>query len=181
MGGASSGGTRNGGATSTGTGGDTGGAGENNGAQAGTGQTEFDPQLPPLNAAGAELWLQQKFYEAWACEEQPNAKTDGAAAIHVHGDKTRVCSNDLLAASSPEAEFPEGVASVKEVYDGDGKLAVTVLSVKGHADSDGGQGWFWYEPPSLAGFGVAACTGCHQAAGSDADHPGAGDFVYFKN
>jgi hypothetical protein len=47
------------------------------------------------------------------------------------------------------------------------------------ADSDGGNGWYWYEGESAAGFGLSACTGCDAAAGSDDDHPGAGDFVYF--
>lgn len=141
---------------------------------------DFDPQVPPTSAAQTELWLQKKFYADWVCESEPNAKTDGAAAIHVHGAKTRVCSNVRLAASTSEAEFPAGAASVKEIYDAGGNLTATVLSVKVAAESDAGKGWYWYESPSSAGLGLTQCTGCHQAAGADADHPGAGDFVYFQ-
>lgn len=143
----------------------------------------FDPQVPPTNAADMAEWLAAGYYMDWVCEAEPNAKTDGASAIHVHGAKTRVCSNVLLAASvtpGTDGELPEGVSAVKEVYDGDDALIATVVSVKTNADSRGGDNWYWYGGPDAEGFGLAGCTGCHSAAGSDDDHPGAGDFVYFQ-
>jgi hypothetical protein len=93
-----------------------------------------------------------------------------------------VCSNDLLAKTDRgDAEYPKGVASVKEIYDASGKHTLTAVSVKVAADSDGGKGWYWYEGANEAGIGRATCVGCHGAAGSDDDHPGAGDYVYFRN
>jgi hypothetical protein len=129
-----------------------------------------------------EAWLDEGFYDDWVCEPEPNTKTDGAAAIHVHGDATRVCTNILLAASRlrSEGEFPVGAASVKEVYDEQGALGARLVSVKTAPESDGGEGWFWYAAPDVAGHGLTDCTGCHAAAAEDADHPGAGDFVYFR-
>jgi hypothetical protein len=76
--------------------------------------------------------------------------------------------------------FPRGVAAVKEVYDAGEELVARVVSAKVEADSDGGDGWFWSDGATLAGAGAAECKGCHAAAGSDAEHPGAGDFVYFQ-
>jgi hypothetical protein len=146
------------------------------------GAAVFDAQTPPTDPATLEAWLDEGFYQDWACEPEPNTKTEGAAAIHVHGDATRVCTNILLAASAlnSEGEFPVGAASVKEVYDERGALSARVVSVKTAPESDGGEGWFWYAAPDTAGHGLAACTGCHAAAAVDADHPGAGDFVYFR-
>jgi hypothetical protein len=143
----------------------------------------FDPQLPPTDAEAVQRWLAKGYYMDWVCEGEPNAKTDGAGAIHVHGAKTRVCANVLLAASrapGTSGEFPAGVAAVKEVYDAEDTVIATVVSVKAEATSAGGDNWFWYESPSAQGFGFAGCTGCHSAAGADDDHPGAGDFVYFQ-
>jgi hypothetical protein len=56
------------------------------------------------------------------------------------------------------------------------------VEVKTAAQSDKGDGWYWYKDASgvADGFGFAGCTGCHSASGSDSDHPGAGDFVYFQ-
>lgn len=143
----------------------------------------FDPQTPPTTVEALEQWLAEGYYKSWTCEDAPNTKSDGASAIHVHGAKTRVCANVLLAASQApgtSGEFPKGVAAVKEVYDDNGDLDVTVVSVKTKAASDGGDAWYWYETPSLQGFGFGGCTGCHSAAASDDDHPGAGDYVYFQ-
>ena len=171
----------NGGGAGLGSGGSgAGGAGSKGGSGGNPSAGDFDAQVPPTSAAQTKLWLEKKFYADWVCESEPNAKTDGAAAIHVHGKKTRVCSNIRLATSSADAALPVGAASVKEIYDASGDLTATVLSLKIAADSDGGKGWYWYESPTSAGAGLTQCTGCHQAAGSDADHPGAGDFVYFQ-
>ena len=144
---------------------------------------DFDPQLPPTAIKRVEAWLARGFYKDWKCEDEPTAKTFGAPAIHAHGGKSYVCSNQLLADSdiTGAEEFPEGVASVKEILDDAGKLTLTAVAVKVAAESDGGKGWYWYEGARYSGVGIGTCTGCHGAAGSDDDHPGAGDYVYFKN
>lgn len=142
----------------------------------------FDPELPPTEPEAMAAWLAGGYYLDWACEGEPNAKTEGASAIHVHGAKTRVCANELLAGAPvprTDATFPAGVAAVKEVFGEDDNLLATVVSVKTAADSDGGNNWYWYMNAETQGFGIAGCAGCHSAAGSDIDHPGAGDFVYF--
>jgi hypothetical protein len=143
----------------------------------------FDPQLPPASSDQVERWLAERYFDDWTCEPEPTAKTDGAKAIHVHGGKSRVCSNALLAKSSRSAggELPKGVASVKEVFDDGGKLTLTAVSVKIAAQSSEGQGWYWWEGAANNGVGAKVCVGCHAASGSDDDHPGAGDYVYFKN
>lgn len=143
---------------------------------------DLDPQVPPGNAKGMAAWLaaweEEGWESEWSCEATPTAKTDGAAAIHVHNDsdgKNRVCSNQALANAEAGSELPKGAAGVKFVGD---KIYVTV---KVEADSDEGNGWYWYAPGgSPEGVGIAECTGCHAAAGSDADHPGFGDFAYFR-
>lgn len=147
------------------------------------GSDDLDPELPPTNAAAMERWLAMGYYLDWVCETEPDAKTEGASAIHVHGAATRVCSNVLLAASvapGTTGQFPAGVAAVKEVFDADEELVATVVSVKTQADSAAGDNWYWYGGPGTEGFGIAGCTGCHSAAASDDEHPGAGDFVYFQ-
>jgi hypothetical protein len=78
-------------------------------------------------------------------------------------------------------QWQAGVASVKELFTADGEPAGIAVAVKVASDSDEGAGWYWSEGDGVAGFGVAGCTGCHLAASSDADHPGAGDLVYFRN
>lgn len=150
---------------------------------AATDRSDFDPQLPPTETKQVEAWLARGFYKDWSCEDEPSAKTFGAPAIHAHGGKSFVCNNQLLAESeiSGVEQFPKGVASVKEILDASGKLTLTAVAVKIDDDSDGGEGWYWYEGARFSGVGIGTCTGCHAAAGSDDDHPGAGDFVYFKN
>ena len=150
---------------------------------AGGGAAELDPQVPPADSDEVERWLAQGFYKDWTCEDEPTAKTFGAAAIHVHGGKSLVCTNALLskATRSGDAEFPKGVASVKDFYDADGKQIGTAVAVKVAAKSDGGRGWYWWEGKTNSGLGAKVCVGCHAAAGSDDDHPGAGDYVYFRN
>jgi hypothetical protein len=143
---------------------------------------ELDPQVPPADATQMVQWLAQwesQGWEAgWVCETAPTAKTEGAAAIHVHNDadgKNRVCNNERLAAASPGEPVPAGSAALKFVGE---KIYV---EVKTAADSAGGDNWYWYAPGgSPEGKGIDVCVGCHSAAGADADHPGLGDYVYFQ-
>ncbi len=140
---------------------------------------EMDPQVPPASKAEMAAWLDafkaEGWESAWVCEPTATDKLDGAAAIHVHGKSNRVCSNQLLATAAPGSPVPLGAAGLKFVGDG------IYVEVKVQADSADGQGWFWYSPGgTVAERGAMDCVGCHGAAGSDADHPGLGDYVYFR-
>lgn len=77
----------------------------------------------------------------------------------------------LAAGDTPH---PPGSSIVKEMYDADGMLEGWAVMVKTARDSDGGNGWFWYETTDMedrtnivaAGNGVSLCAGCH-AGGDD--------------
>jgi len=173
-GGATTGGTSSGGAT-------TGGSPAGGSSAGGNGNSVFDPQLPPGNKAELTAWLQafvaNEWEKQWVCEPTATAKTEGSPAIHAHGDTNRVCSNQALsqAVLAPGGQLPVGVAAVKFVNSG------IYVEVKVEADSNGGAGWFWYSPGGgVAAKGAGACVNCHGAAGSDTEHPGLGDYVYFR-
>ena len=76
-----------------------------------------------------------------------------------------------------------GAASVKEIYDAEGRdiegLAVSLHVTAGQSGGD----WYWFEKlgGSVAadGKGEQLCVGCHEGAGSDAEHQGH-DFVYIQ-
>ena len=65
--------------------------------------------------------------------------------------------------------LPKGAAAVKEMFSKAGQLEGWAVMLKTKDDSDGGQGWFWYETTNIAdsgeivarGNGVAMCYGCH--------------------
>ncbi|GEM_PF-1530356 len=178
-GGLSSGGAATGGLSSGGAA--TGGLSSGGSSTGGNGNSAFDPQLPPGNKAELTAWLQafvdNEWEKQWACEPMATAKTEGSPAIHAHGGTNRVCSNQALsqAVLAPGGQLPVGVAAVKFVSSG------IYVEVKVEADSNGGAGWFWYSPGGgVAAKGAGACVNCHGAAGSDTDHPGLGDYVYFR-
>lgn len=144
-----------------------------------------DSQTPPTTAPETSAWLSAGHYLSWKCENAPSEKTAGNASIHVHG-RNRICVNQKLEeATSPGANgaWPSGVAAVKEVYQGD-DIATLYVEAKIQADSANGDGWYWYNgAPGANGTGATGrpeCVGCHRAAGSDAEHPGPGDYVYTK-
>jgi len=161
------------------TAGGSGGAGAGGEDSSGEGGRSEEEQLPPTDAARMRDWLDAGHYLRWHCEERPTSKDSGSSGIHVHR-VNRVCTNALLASATlQDGEWPAGVASVKETYDGEQLVAFDV-AVKVADRSDGGAGWYWYATPAISGFGVAACTGCHAVAGSSEDFPGPGDFVYWR-
>jgi hypothetical protein len=144
-------------------------------------QPTGDAQNPPTESAAAlSAWLDKGEYKNWKCEASANTKTEGDAAIHVHG-MTRVCSNDVLANGT--APWAKGAASVKEIWK-DGAIVGLDAYVKTKADSEAGQSFYYYngtpESVGTGGAGRSECSTCHSAAGSDAAHPGAGDFVYTR-
>jgi hypothetical protein len=143
--------------------------------------SDLDSQLPPTDKEGVLRWLEafeeEGWEREWFCEPEPTAKTAGAPAIHAHGTTNRVCSNEKLARARLSAgeQLPKGSVALKFVSSG------TYVSIKAQEDSDEGRGWYYFSPGgSVADFGASACAGCHSAAGSDEDHPGLGDFVYFQ-
>ena len=129
-------------------------------------------QRPPVGTADLEAWLAAGSYKAWHCETAAHpARPPGA-----HGTN-RVCSNDLLSAST-SGDFPVGAASVKELYSGASVTGYTV-AVRVAAGA-GGDKWWWYEragsgAPFANGLGdsgspKSVCVSCHSGA--------ARDFVY---
>jgi len=159
---------------------------------AGTGGSG-DAQTPPQGEANIKAWLATSAYKSWKC--QPAEHVAVAPSPHSYN---RICSNDILAAGSPP--FAVGAAAVKELYSdsaADGGVVfgyAVYLKTAADTAADGGSGanWYWYEdnptldPPGgvvadglgTTGNPLTVCVGCHSKAGSDAAHPGAGDFVY---
>lgn len=162
-----SGGTSNGGTDVAGGGSDTGGGGgadTGGGGGADTGGGAPGIEVLATDEASLHDFLKTDGYGAWAAE----------SAVHdspIHG-KVLVFANPTLDASlkAGNASHPMGSASVKELYDADGAtLKGWAVMIKTQADSDGGNGWYWYETtdltsaanPTISGKGDATCTGCH--------------------
>jgi hypothetical protein len=122
-------------------------------------------------------WLKTGAYRKWRCE----ALVHQARSPSPHGSN-RVCSNRKLA-DHGAGEFPIGAASVKEVYDDLGARRGYAIGKK--VDSGTAPAWVWFmmEGSNIVAnargiaAAAAACTGCHAAAGTDAQHSGH-DFVY---
>ena len=153
-------------------------------------------QTPPMGRDAIEAWLADgaHTYKTWAAEPTVHA----ARAPSPHGFN-RIFSNDLIANNvTGSGEWPEGVASVKELYAS--ATATTPFGVSVYLklapDSAGGANWYWYErfdsndpqddgvvADGIGSDGAAKdiCVGCHIGAGSDAQHtpsPGGRDQVY---
>jgi hypothetical protein len=140
-----------------------------------------DSQTPPTGSDSAiAAWLTKADYKNWRCEPAVH----DARSPSPHG-KNRICSNAKLSAAGP-GEFPIGSASVKEIYD-DAGMNVVGYAVATKESTGKGEAWYWYEKtPAMgvvanglgsSGSALGICVGCHQGAGSDANHSGH-DFVY---
>lgn len=122
----------------------------------------------PASSEELFTYLQLGAYKAFSHESAPHA------SVGPHG-QVRTYINPVLEASlSAENEaHPVGAAAVKELYE-DGVVTGWAVYVKTQAESDGGNGFYWYEitnasDPSTViadGQGEPVCTGCH-AAGRD--------------
>ena len=138
-----------------------------------------DPQLPPTSSANElTAWADAEVYKQWACESAPH----DARSPSPHG-RNRICSNAKLSAHGA-GEYPVGSATVKELFDGSGKLTGRAIAVKLKAGA--GEAWYWYEKLGssvvVSGLGDSGdaktvCVGCHAGAGSDAQHSGH-DLIY---
>lgn len=165
-----------------------GGAGGGSGGGAGGGSgggSSAEAQNPPTSGrAAVEAWLAKGFYKSWACEPLAHAPRSPSP----HGPN-RICSNAKLSAHAEDGgEYPVDSASVKELYSADAG-AIEGIAVARHVTAGtSGSTWYWYERVPLTSgaphddAGVVAdglgssgpakdiCVGCHQGAGSDAQH-----------
>ena len=113
---------------------------------------------------GAEL---QEWLAAGGYQDLP-----GESQIHEssgpHGRVRSFLSVGLEESLAAGGEHPRGVASIKELYDGD-RLNGWAVSVKIDDDSADGEGWYWYEvfdtapdaTPWVDGTGADHCADCH--------------------
>ncbi len=120
-------------------------------------------QDPPTRGGPLRDWLDEGNYLGWAAESAPH-RSSGP-----HFGNVRVFVNDRLLDSLERglAAHPSGAAAVKELYGSGSELMGWAVMVKVEDDSDGGQGWYWYERFNTSQFangrGVGLCTGCHSA------------------
>lgn len=116
-----------------------------------------DPQLPPRGHAAIAQWLDAGYYLAWRC--QPSTHEAMAPSPH---PSARICSNDKIYETSAGL-YPEGAATVKELYDGTTLIghAVTRKLVAT---------WYWYEAQDRVlgdGESLEGCESCHGGAPRD--------------
>ncbi len=150
------------------------------------GATPGDDQTPPQGAAKLDAWLKTGAYKVWSCESDVHARRIGSG----HG-ANRICSNALISAnSSATTDWPQGAASVKELYASESDTSPHGYAVylKTEPDSAGGAAWYWYEvidgsviADGLGDSGAAKtlCVGCHSGAGTgQGGSPGARDHVF---
>jgi hypothetical protein len=122
-------------------------------------------QSPAVGAkADIEAWFASGAYLKWKCE----APGVGAGRDDAHGPN-RVCSNDLLSASS-SGDFPVGAANVKELRESNGAIKGYAFMLK--VKPGGGSGnWYWYEKTGSRTVANAvadsSCTSCHDRAPRD--------------
>ncbi len=131
-------------------------------------------QSIPVDAQQLFAYLQAENYKAFTAQESVRHPSAGP---HTRvGNDVRVYMNAALddSLASGADQHPAGAGVVKEMFAKDGKLRGWAVAVKTEADSQDGNGWYWYEVksttdnsnPVAAANGVALCTGCH-AAGHD--------------
>ncbi len=131
------------------------------------GTTDGEPGIP-TNSEELVPWLEAGNYEGWPAESQIHEPTNGSP----HG-RVRVFINDVLEDSlmAESSAHPMGAASVKEIYNGQDAFIGWAVEVKVQADSNGGDGWYWYEVINdnvyADGLGEGICTGCHSSSGVD--------------
>jgi len=116
-------------------------------------------------------FLERKQYADWSKETEVHP----SAGPHGAGVRVYYSPNAAVALQHGARTFPVGAASVKELITSDGALYGYSVWVKVQDDSDGGNGFFWYERirrshGSDAVYGNArgsrVCVDCH-SAGND--------------
>lgn len=119
----------------------------------------------PTEAEALLAFLQAGAYRDFPHESAPHPSQGPHGSVQTYLDPTLAGSLEAGAAT-----HPVGAAAVKELYQG-GELSGWAVYVKTQADSDGGNGFYWYEVFSTTdptrigadGVGVPLCVGCHQA------------------
>lgn len=119
----------------------------------------------PTDTTDLFTWLKKKTYSQWY------SNTSIHQSVGPHGN-VKSYYNPTLEASykNGKAEFPIGVAAVKEVYDSNNALAGWVVLEKTKMTQNERDGWFFYWKDSIkdptqykvADWGVAACADCHE-------------------
>lgn len=128
-------------------------------------------EFVPTSPDALRRYLDDRLYE-----QLPFSNTEVLPSSGPHGQQ-RTFMNTLLAESLEEGatQHPAGAAAVKALY-GQDKTMLTgwAVQVKLDADSDAGQGWYWYEildlrdgaTPVADGRDEPLCINCH-VAGAD--------------
>jgi hypothetical protein len=128
-----------------------------------------DPdQIPPMDSNDALLaWLGEGSYTEW------NAESGIHQSTGPHGGQVRTFLNDALYESYVQGltSHPEGAVAVKELWGNGDDIIGWAVEIKVQADSDGGNGWYWYEKINQSEYGgqlgLGLCTGCHGGGGVD--------------
>jgi len=123
----------------------------------------------PTEAVPLQSFLDGGNYSDFAAESAVHGSTNGSP----HGN-VRVFLNDTLDGSLANGNetHPIGSAAVKELYDADEVTLIGwAVSVKIADESEGGNGWYWYEYLNdevvADEVGAGTCIGCHFASGTD--------------
>ncbi len=127
------------------------------------GPTTDDPTggdvLPPTDSAELLLWLENGEYEWW-----PSDSVHESTGPHFGEVQTFFNPALFDSFEADNAMHPTGAAAVKRLY-GDGNQTGWSVMVKVQDDSDGGNGWYWYEYYNgntyADGTGQSLCYGCH--------------------
>ena len=124
-------------------------------------------EIPPLGDAALSEWLQAGNYLGWRSEPEQH---DSAGP---HFGDVRTFINDTLSSSlelvPPSTSLRQGSAAVKELFGSSGtEVRGWAVMIKVEENSDGGNGWYWYERFGNSVFadgqGVRGCTGCHSTS-----------------
>lgn len=153
----------------TSSGGGQGGAGAAT-SSGGTGGAVSEGDVPAEQDA-LFAYLKAGEYKSFASESAAHPSSGP------HSGDVRVFVNPLLDASlaAGNTAHPRGAACVKELGVKSGAPAGWAVFVKTEDDSQGGDGFYWYEilntvdgsNPPFAGQGEAICKNCHGSGGVD--------------
>lgn len=128
------------------------------------GESVDNVQVPPRGAVDVQTWLARDYYKSWHCEPEKHA----SRAPSPHGTN-RICNNDAIHDATGDL-FPEGAASVKELYNGKGEISAFAVYRK-IAAGEGSPNWYWYEgsdgDTAANGTEVGVCVDCHSHAERD--------------
>jgi len=127
-----------------------------------------DKTVPPTEKDMLLTWLNGMHYKGWYSEK-------GIHQSFGPHDDVKVFYNGTLATSmeTGNKNHPIGSTSVKEQYK-DGKHYGWSVAVKKEEESEGGDGWYWFETLDrtdkekivFSKIGEQACTGCHNRPGN---------------